>query len=239
MPTPYSEIAGGVISNKLYILGFATNRTAIYNLATATYCPSVQRDRILTTIIAPTFTTANSTCSARKTIMAGAGEIYNPTNDTLTTGTTAPYLFGAAASALINGEIYVAGGMATWSTTDQAAKYTPANNSWTTLPKMPKGAHHTAGGTDGYKLYVFGGRAGAAGSIENGFNTVQIFDPATGTWASSDNPASGIAPMPIGRSGTQKAPFYNGEFYIVGGETLNYRERQMEFLHVSTFTIRA
>jgi N-acetylneuraminic acid mutarotase len=220
MPTPFSEIAGGVISNKLFVLGFATNATAIYDLATATWSLGAARTYPYDHHCADVYNGKLYVLGAQNDNGWGKVQIYNPASNLWTTGTTAPYLFGAAASALINNEIYVAGGLMTWSPTDQAAKYNPAIDTWTSLPKMPKAAHHTAGGTDGQKFYVFGGRAGSAGAIEDGFNTVQIYDPATGEWASSDDSTSGIAPMPIGRSGTQKAPFYNGEFYVIGGETL-------------------
>jgi N-acetylneuraminic acid mutarotase len=87
-----------------------------------------------------------------------------------------------------------------------------------------KGRNHAATGTDGQKVYVFGGRGVGSGSnnvVANGFDHVQIYDPATNTWSASFDPGSTIAPLPIGRGGTGKAVFYKGEFYVIGGETLN------------------
>ncbi|MDB6056818.1 MAG: Kelch repeat-containing protein [Verrucomicrobiales bacterium] len=220
MPTPYSEIAGGIISNKLYILGFATNATATFNLAATNWSFASARPYPYDHHCADVYNGKLFVLGAQNDNGWGKVQIYNPSSDTWTTGATAPFLFGAAASALINGEIYVAGGLVTWSPNDKHAKYNPTSNTWTMLAKMPKAAHHTAGGTDGRKFYVFGGRAGSAGTIEDGFNTVQVYDPATDIWRSSDNTNSGIAPMPIGRSGVAKAPYYNGEFYLIGGETL-------------------
>jgi N-acetylneuraminic acid mutarotase len=129
-------------------------------------------------------------------------------------------------SALIGGKVYVAGGIVNFvtgvggQTTDKAAVYDPATNTWASLPNMPRGANHSASATDGSKFWIFAGRDGV-GDVQNGFGTVQVFDPATNTWKSSDTPGSGIAAVPIGRGGTGKAVFYNGEFYVIGGETKN------------------
>jgi N-acetylneuraminic acid mutarotase len=129
-------------------------------------------------------------------------------------------------TALIGGKVYVAGGIigSTDSnpngtgTTAQAARYDPATNTWSSLPNMPRGVNHTASSTDGSKFYIFGGRDGI-NDTTNGYNTVQVYDPATNTWRSSDVAGSGLAPLPQARGGMGKAVFYNGEFYILGGET--------------------
>jgi N-acetylneuraminic acid mutarotase len=55
--------------------------------------------------------------------------------------------------------------------------------------------------------------------VLNGFDTVQVYDPVTNAWRTSDDPASGLAPMPLPRAGTGKAVFANGEFFVFGGET--------------------
>jgi N-acetylneuraminic acid mutarotase len=83
---------------------------------------------------------------------------------------------------------------------------------------MPAGRNHAASATDGTKFYIFGGRTGG-NTVSNGFNDVQIYDPATNTWAWSGSAGSTIAPLPQARGGTGKAVFYNGEFYVMGGET--------------------
>ena len=84
---------------------------------------------------------------------------------------------------------------------------------------MPRGLNHTASATDGTKLYVFGGRTGG-NVVGNGENTVQVYHPATNTWTSTSTGAS-LVPLPQARGGMGKAVFLNGEFYVIGGETLN------------------
>jgi N-acetylneuraminic acid mutarotase len=89
---------------------------------------------------------------------------------------------------------------------------------------MVDGRNHAAAATDGEKLWVFGGRGPGSGDtnmVANGFADVQVYDPGTDTWESSNDVGSTLTPLPIGRGGTGKAVWYQGEFYVMGGETLN------------------
>ena len=83
---------------------------------------------------------------------------------------------------------------------------------------MPIGRNHTAAGTDGQKFYIFGGRTGPNATTV-GFDDVQIYTPASNTWQWSGQAGSTIPPLPQKRGGMGKAAFYNGEFYVMGGET--------------------
>jgi N-acetylneuraminic acid mutarotase len=136
-----------------------------------------------------------------------------------------PWAAGSVCTALIGNKIYAAGGIVGSATVDDCAVYDIGANTWTPLASMPfqKGRNHAATGTDGQTVYVFGGRGVGSGSnnvVANGFDHVQIYDPATNTWSASFDPGSTIPPLPIGRGGTGKAVFYKGEFYVIGGETL-------------------
>ncbi|MDD5140808.1 MAG: kelch repeat-containing protein [Verrucomicrobiales bacterium] len=157
----------------------------------------------------------------------GKVQIYDPATNGWSLGAPMPYPAGSCASAVINGKIYVAGGLVgvisgsnNGYNTNAAAVYDPVLNSWASLPPLPVGMNHTASGTDGSKFYVFGGRA-IGNAPDNGYNTVQIYDPAGNTWASSSDPGSALSPLPQARGGMGKAVYYNGEFYIMGGETVN------------------
>jgi N-acetylneuraminic acid mutarotase len=151
----------------------------------------------------------------------GKVQIYNPATNSWSAGANMPFAAGSCATALIGGKIYAAGGiLSNNTTTSQAAVYNPATNAWASIASMPQGRNHAAANTDGAKLYVFGGRDGG-NVVANGFNTVQSYDPATNTWQSSANAPSTLAPLPQARGGMGKAVYYKGEFYVIGGETLN------------------
>jgi N-acetylneuraminic acid mutarotase len=119
---------------------------------------------------------------------------------------------------VINGKVYMAGGIVGSGTVNTAAVYDPVTNSWSSIASMPVGRNHAAAGTDGQKLFIFGGRDGG-NIVSNGLNDVQIYDPASNTWQWSGDNGSNIPPLPHARGGMGKAPFYGREFYVMGGET--------------------
>ena len=162
---------------------------------------------------------------------SGQVQIYDPATNGWSLGALAPYPAGSCASAVINGKIYIAGGLVgvisgsnNGYSTNAAAVYDPASNVWTTLPPLPftvtNGMNHTASATDGNKFYVFGGRDDDHAPA-NGYNSVQIYDPASNTWVSSTDPGSTLTPLPQARGGMGKAIYYNGDFYVMGGETVS------------------
>src|SRR5260370_27202584 len=110
-----------------------------------------------------------------------------------------PFAAGSSASSVINGAIYVAGGIIGSVTTDQVAKYDPATDTWTVLAPMPQGRNHTAAATDGTLFYVFGGRTGP-NAVANGFDTMQVYDPTADAWTSTES-GSGLAPLAQARGG--------------------------------------
>ena len=85
-----------------------------------------------------------------------------------------------------DGKIYVAGGRPPRG--NDFAVYDPALDQWTVLPDLPSQRNHIAGGLMGGKIYVVGGRL-AGGFRSEATAVVEVFDPATNTWAAA-------APLP-------------------------------------------
>jgi len=162
---------------------------------------------------------------------SGQVQIYDPATNGWSVGAPAPYAAGSCCSAVINGKIYIGGGIVgvisgTYNgyPTNAAAVYDPASNVWTRLPPVPftaaNGINHAASATDGSKFYIFGGRDDDH-EPAIGYNTVQIYDPASNTWVTSNDTGSTLAPLPQARGGMGKAVYYNGDFYVMGGETVS------------------
>lgn len=222
MPQKLGEVAAGVINGVLYMVGETNNSTLAYDIAAGTWRSNLAvRPLIGHHHAAEVF---NGKLYLIGGLGSGAGkvQIYDPATNTWQLGNDMPFAAGSSSSALINGEIYVAGGIVSSTTTNQVAKYNPTTNAWTMLAPMKQGRNHTASATDGTKLYVFGGRGAGSGDanvVANGFDTVQIYDPATNTWVSSLDAGSTLAKLPQARGGMGKAAYLNGEFYVMGGET--------------------
>lgn len=153
---------------------------------------------------------------------AGKVQIYDPAGDSWTYGAEMPWASASLASGVIDGLIYVAGGIDSGVfPTDRCAVYDPVDDTWTELTPMPEGRNHTASASDGERLWVFGGRGPESGAHEvaPGHDDVFVYDPATDTWDWSALPGSRLAPLPVPRASMGRAVFRDGEFFVMGGES--------------------
>jgi N-acetylneuraminic acid mutarotase len=151
---------------------------------------------------------------------------YDPANDSWKALAPMPTKRGSAVAAAVGGKIYVIGGGAISPGSKEPSihparphlavgtveEYDPATNSWRTRTPMPTPRNHSGIGVVGGKIYVFGGRTGAA-FISVGANSdiVEEYDPATDMWGPIK------ARMPTARSAVAYAT-YKDRIYIAGGE---------------------
>jgi N-acetylneuraminic acid mutarotase len=219
LPVSLGETASGVIGTKLYVVGQESSTTYVYDLVAGTWSTAAPRPFVGDHHAAEVFNGELYLIGGLDNGSPGQVQIYNPATNTWSLGAPMPWPGGSVSTALINGKVYAAGGIInSTTTTNQAAVYDPVANTWTAIASMPVGVNHTAASTDGTNLYIFGGRTGG-NVLTDGFNYVQIYNPTTNTWTSSTSPGSTIAPLPQARGGMGKAVYFNGEFYVLGGET--------------------
>jgi len=226
LPLPLGEVACGVVDGVLYVVGEGNDKTYAYDLLTESWATNRAKRPYAghhhgAEVVGGRWYLIGGLGSG-----AGKVQIYDPQLDAWSLGADLPWSGGSVATAAIDGRIHACGGIVGSTTKDFLAVYDPTLDTWTSLASMPagQGRNHAAAGTDGSKLYVFGGRglgSGPGNWVANGFADVQIYDPATDTWETSLDAGSTLAPMPIGRGGTGRAVFYQGEFYVMGGETLS------------------
>ena len=156
---------------------------------------------------------------------------YDPAADTWRALAPMPIRRCSAIAEEVGGKIYVIGGATLMENSGETAMfgnrpvrvlgvnqvYDPATNTWGTRSPMPTTRNHAFSGVAGGKIYVIGGRLGAA-HITHSSNTdvVEEYDPARDTWGGVK------ARMPTPRSGGGWAT-YNGRIYVSGGELQNDR----------------
>src|SRR5439155_1924932 len=97
-------------------------------------------------------------------------------------------------------------------------EYDPSTNAWRQRSPMPTPRNHAIAGLVNGKIYVIGGRVGAAGiTAASNTNVVEQYDPGTDSWG-------GVrARMPTARS-AMASGVYGGRIYVTGGE---FQDSQM------------
>jgi len=155
---------------------------------------------------------------------------YDPMKDTWKPLAPMPTKRGAAVAGTVNGKIYVIGGATTAPGATNPAihptiaqrvlstveEYDPETNTWRTRSPMPTPRNHTAAGVVDGKIYVIGGRIGAAFiAASSDLANVEAYDPATDTWSRP------LAKMPTARSGLDVG-VYKGRIVVAGGENQDF-----------------
>jgi N-acetylneuraminic acid mutarotase len=156
---------------------------------------------------------------------------YDPATDEWKELAPMPTKRGAAAAGVVNGKIYVTGGVNSLPGVTEngihparaqnvlaaVEEYDPAANSWKAVrPLLLARNHHVAIGA-GDKLYVIGGRVGSGfiSSASNNVDLVEMYDPAADLW-------SPRARMPTARSAIAGG-VYNNHVLVAGGELQDQR----------------
>jgi N-acetylneuraminic acid mutarotase len=152
--------------------------------------------------------------------------VYDPAADTWKALAPMPSKRGSPVAAAVGNKIYVIGGVgaapgATSPAISQATpqvvvgtveEYEPESNTWREKTPMPTPRNHAAIGAVNGKIYVIGGRVGAAFiGLASDISVVEEYDPATDKWSA---PRSR---MPTARSALGYG-VVNGRIYVAGGE---------------------
>jgi len=215
-PIGVAEVSGSEIGGDLFLFGSGSSQTLSYDVLQGAYS---------TGRAARPFTGGGHSAVAVDGLLylfggfgagaAGKVQIYDPVADAWSMGSPMPWDAGGCSAALVDGLIYVGGGVApSGGTVSNFASYDPSLDSWSPLPALPAGVHLAASGSNGERVFIMGGRTGILGP-QAGVNLVQAFDPATGIWESSA--AGQLAPLPLPRSSTGPAIFWDDELYVFGG----------------------
>lgn len=134
--------------------------------------------------------------------------VYDPSTNVWTTLAPMPTPRGGATAQMLNGMIYVLGGIgANGNSLTTVEIYNPATNSWNTGTPMLTARDNAGSARIGNRLYIFGGRTRFS---NNTLSSIEIFDATSNIWNAG-------APMPTGRRSVVVGTV--GErIQVIGGE---------------------
>ena len=144
-------------------------------------------------------------------------EVYDPQTNTWQRGADMPTPRTNAKAAVVNGTIYVFGGynskdnfLQNWKMADHVEAYNPETDTWIRKRKMPISRIYFGLGVVAGKVYLIGGTTGFGEEQEQRMDRVDIYDPATDTWAKGPK-------MPTRRNPGGVA-VVSTCIYVIGGE---------------------
>ncbi len=141
------------------------------------------------------------------TVLLVGGQVF--AQGTWNEKTPDPLARNVAASAVINGILYIAGGGVANNCTPIGTleSYNPATDRWATLAPMPTPRWQFAGAALNGIFYAIGGQTGCGGGVA----TVEAYNPTTNMWIEKN-------PLPTTLI-SEAAVVLNGTLYLVGGDT--------------------
>lgn len=156
---------------------------------------------------------------------SSVNEAYNPVTNSWETNAPMPTARAGVQANVVNGKIYLTGGMdSTHGLSGATEVYNPTNNTWTTKTTMPYATGETSAVVDN-KIFSFGTYYNY--SNQNSFSVTQIYSPDTDSWSKGAAPpdnhfggeygAAGVAASTTGIIAPKRIYVYCGD---LGGSPL-------------------
>lgn len=208
-----TEVAAAAVNGKIYIAGgfVPPGRTVpiveVYDIATDSYSRGPDLPLAVNHAMAAAwegvvyvmggYADATGLASPTDRAFALRGQVWEELP-------SMPEVRAAAGAAVINGKLYVAGGVGPDGLAGSTLVFDVAAGTWSTVEGVPTPREHLGVATDGSRLYVVGGRPPNTDVLE-------AFDPAAGEWER-------LSSMPTARGGLAAAGTANGLIVAAGGE---------------------
>lgn len=159
----------------------------------------------------------SSSWMIRQSSVSTKVQTYDPVTNRWSSKPDLPIGLHHAGAAVLDGDLYVAGGFAVsdgtlWNPSDRVFRFNPAGETWTERAPLPTARGGLAVTTLLGKLFAISGYDG-----QENPEVVEVYDPALDQWTA-------VAPLPTPRDHLA-AVTINETLYVIGGRVrLNYRE---------------
>jgi len=145
--------------------------------------------------------------------VSGVNEVYDPKTDTWENKTSMPTPRDDLDANIVNGKIYLIGGMTNEQTSNLNEVYDPQTETWTTMSPLPTPVSLYASAVVDEKIYVIGGLLNRNGPSY----LTQIYDPTTDSWSSGSSVPSNPEGYYPGGAGATSGVFARRRIYVFGG----------------------
>ena len=180
IPTPRMDFATVVVDNKVYLIGGTLSKNVNGPLGIST------------------------------------AEVYDAQTNTWQRLTDMPTPRTIARAAVVNGILYVFGGFSSkdrffqnWTLPVIVEAYNPATDTWIPKKDMPVSRINFDVGVVAGKVYLIGGTTGFGEGHEERMDRVDVYDPATDTWAKGPKMPTRREPMGVA--------VVSNRIYVIGG----------------------
>lgn len=145
---------------------------------------------------------------------AGLIQTYDVTTGTWAQSAPAiPIAIGGAAVVSVDGNMFVFGGRNDGIVTGRCNVLMHGENSWNEVQEMPLPVYGAGHGSDGLRIYLFGGAKDGTGFYATPTDAVQVYSITAGTWSIQYR----ALPAPVFFLGAVFGQ--DGAFYLAGGST--------------------
>jgi len=231
MPTPREGLGIAVVNGRIYAIGGLSDNTllnvneeytpSLNQWTTKSPMPTARTGFAVAVYDSKIYCIGGTIGGAGSNEFVGNNEVYDPVSDTWQTAASMPTPRADLSASVVNGKIYLIGGMAYSSKspfyveTNITEVYDPTTNSWSAAASMPIAVYGYSSGVINDEIYVIGGSTSGAATGTGGFvNSNQIYDTKSNSWRLSTNLPSGetFAGAAV-TSGFMAPPL----LYLVGG----------------------
>lgn len=150
--------------------------------------------------------------------------VFDPTTSVWTPLANMPTARGGATAQVIDGEVYVVGGLADNGTSLNTVEiFDPVTGQWSAGPSLKTARDNAGSAVVDDLLYVFGGRTR---NINDTLNSLEIYNPVTDLWTFGNSMPTGRRAMAVGTIGNK--------IQVTGGEGSGKTFAENEEYNIST-----
>jgi len=210
MPTAREGLGVAVVNGRIYAIGGLSDNSplnvneeytpSLNQWTTKSPMPTARTGFAVAVYDSKIYCIGGTIGGADSNEYVGNNEVYDPVTDTWQTAASMPTPRADLSANVVNGKIYLMGGMAYSSKspfyveTNITEVYDPTTNTWSTAASMPLAVYGYASVVINDEIYVIGGSESGGATGTGGFvDSNQVYDPKSNSWGLSANLPSDAA----------------------------------------------